>query len=441
MLALVPYAVPRLTEASIDGRVLAFALTVAVGTALVVGAIPALELWRANPKESLQNGAGTAAAAGPRLRSVLVVTEIAFASVLLVGAALMIKSLWRITAPPPGLSPERVLTMRFQSNPPHQYMTEVIERAQAVPGVQSAGTSSNGDVRSRLQIEGAPDVPMQERPLVALSAASAGYASAIGMRVVKGRWFAQHEPGPVCVINESLARRYFAGQDPIGRRLFLPTGPQSGDFAPIVGVVSDLRYRNLEAPVEPELFVHYEQIQPFGMNLAIRTANDPLRIAPAIRASLAVIDKSRPIFNVQTLEALLIDSVAPRRFNVFLLTTFAGTALLLAAIGIYGVIAFSVAQRTREIGVRMALGAERRAVVTMVVRQGMTIAAAGIALGIVAALALTRVIAGLLYEVRPTDPMTFAVAIGALGLAALAACAGPAVRASLVNPIVALRCD
>jgi len=177
------------------------------------------------------------------------------------------------------------------------------------------------------------------------------------------------------------------------------------------------------------------------LNLAIRTADDPVRIAPSIRASLAGIDKSRPIFNVQTLEGVLIDSVAPRRFNVFLLTTFAGTALLLAAIGIYGVIAFSVAQRTREIGVRMALGAERRAVVSMVVRQGMRIAAAGIALGIVAALALTRMIAGLLYEIAPTDPLTFAVAIGALALAALAACAGPAVRASLVDPIVALRCE
>jgi predicted permease len=441
MLRLVPYAVPRLTEATIDGRVLGFALTVSIGTAVIFGAIPALAVWRANPKESLQDSVGPHVPAGPRMRSALVVAEIALAAVLLIGAALMLQSLWRISAPPPGLSPERVLTMKFQSNPPHQYMTEVIRRAQAVPGVQAAGTSSNGDVRTRLQIEGAPDVPIQERPLVALSAASAGYAPAIGMRVVKGRWFAEHEPQPICVINESLARRHFAGQDPIGRRLFLPTGPQSGDFAPIVGVVSDLRYKNLEAPVEPELFVHYEQIPPFALNLAIRTADDPVRIAPSIRASLAGIDKSRPIFNVQTLEGVLIDSVAPRRFNVFLLTTFAGTALLLAAIGIYGVIAFSVAQRTREIGVRMALGAERRAVVSMVVRQGMRIAAAGIALGIVAALALTRMIAGLLYEIAPTDPLTFAVAIGALALAALAACAGPAVRASLVDPIVALRCE
>jgi putative ABC transport system permease protein len=219
------------------------------------------------------------------------------------------------------------------------------------------------------------------------------------------------------------------------------SGPTTGDLAPIVGVVSDLRYSNLEAPVQPELFVHYEYFSPFGMNLAIRTSDDPMAIAASIRATLIQIDRTRPIFNVKTLEDVLIDSVAPRRFNVFLLTTFAGTALLLAVIGIYGVIAFSVAQRMREIGVRLALGAERRAVVTMVVRQGMRIAAAGIVLGIVAALALTRVIAGLLYEVTPTDPLTFAAAIGALSLAALAACAGPAARAALVNPIVALRCE
>jgi putative ABC transport system permease protein len=261
------------------------------------------------------------------------------------------------------------------------------------------------------------------------------------MQVVKGRWFTEHEPVPVCVINESLARRHFAGADPIGRRIYVPKGPTTGDFAPIVGVVSDLRYSNLEASVQPELFVHYEHFSVFGMNLAIRTSGDPMAIAPSIRATLIQIDKTRPIFNVKTLEDVLIDSVAPRRFNVFLLTTFAGTALLLAVIGIYGVIAFSVAQRTREIGVRMALGAERRDVVTMVVRQGMTIAAAGIALGAVAAVALTRVIAGLLYEVTPTDPLTFAAAMSALAIAALAACSVPAVRASLVNPIVALRCE
>jgi putative ABC transport system permease protein len=441
MLRLVPYAVPRLTEATIDGRVLGFALTVSIGTAVIFGAIPALAVWRANPKESLQDSVGPHSPAGPRMRSALVVAEIALAAVLLVGAALMLQSLWRISAPPPGLAPEHVLTMRFQSGPRVDYTSEAIRRAQSVPGVVAAGTSSNGDIRTLLRIEGSPDVPNQQRPSVALSATSGGYAAAIGMRVVKGRWFAEHEPVPVCVINESLARRHFAGQDPIGHRVYVMKGPTNGDFAPIVGVVADLRYSNLEAPVQPELFVHYEYFSPFGTNLAIRTSDDPMAIAASIRATLIQIDRTRPIVNVKTLEDVLIDSVAPRRFNVFLLTTFAGTALLLAVIGIYGVIAFSVAQRTREIGVRMALGAERRAVVTMVVRQGMRIAAAGIVLGIVAALALTRVIAGLLYEITPTDPLTFAAAIGALSLAALAACAGPAVRASLVNPIVALRCE
>jgi putative ABC transport system permease protein len=440
MLRLIPDAVPRLTQTTIDGRVLGFALAASVGTAFIFGAIPAFAVWQTNPHDALKDGTATASASALRIRSALVVTEIALASILLVGAALLIKSLWRITTPPPGLSPDHVLTMRFQSNPRRDYITEVIRRAQSISGVKAAGTSSNGDVSTALRIEGAPDVPAGERPAVSLSSTSGGYASAIGMRVVKGRWFAEHEPRPVCVINESLARRHFPGQDPIGRRLFIPSGPTSGDFAPIVGVVADLRYTNLEASFKPELFVHYEHITPFGMNLAVRTSDDPMAVAPALRASLAEIDKTRPIFNVKTLETLLIESVAPRRFNVFLLTTFAGTALLLALLGIYGVVGYSVAQRTHEIGVRMALGAERRAVVAMVVRQGMAIAAAGIAVGTVAALALTRVIAGLLYEVAPTDPGTFVVAIGALGITALLACAGPALKASLVNPIAALRC-
>jgi putative ABC transport system permease protein len=317
----------------------------------------------------------------------------------------------------------------------------VIRRAQAVPGVLAAGTSSNGDSRTRLRIEGAPDAPMDQHPIVSLSATSSGYASAIGMRVVKGRWFEEHEPQPVCVVNDSLARRYFPDRDPIGTRLFVATGPNAGEFAPIVGVVADLHYTNLETPVTPELFVHYEHMTPFGLNLAVRTTGDPMAIAPALRTVLAGIDKTRPMLAARTLETVLIDSVAPRRFNVFLLATFAGTALVLALVGIYGVMAYAVARRTREIGVRMALGAERRTVIAMIVRQGMTLAFAGIAAGVAAALALTRVMAGLLYEVAPTDPAMFVAAAGAFAVTALFACAGPAFRAALVDPTVALRCD
>jgi putative ABC transport system permease protein len=258
------------------------------------------------------------------------------------------------------------------------------------------------------------------------------------MRVVKGRWLADDEPSPVFVMNETLARRHFAGQDPIGKRIRL----NETSYGTVVGVVADLRYANLDVRPEPELFVDYVHAGGlFAVTLALRTIGDPAAAAPAIRTLLAGADRTQPLFDVQPLDAALADSVAPRRFNMLLLGTFALSALLLALVGIYGVIAYSVAQRTHEIGVRMALGAQRREVVRMVVGQGMTIASAGIIAGVAAALALTRVLASLLYEVTPTDPPTFALVCAALAATAFAACCGPALKAALVDPIIALRCE
>ena len=260
------------------------------------------------------------------------------------------------------------------------------------------------------------------------------------MRVVKGRWIRDDEPAPVYVMNEALARRYFAGQDPIGKRFRLPWVSDKS-FAPVVGVVADLRYANLDGPTEPELFTDYRHARPFGLTVAMRMTGDPIKAVPAVRALLSGVDRTQPIFDVKTLEAALADSIAPRRFNLLLLGTFAGAAFVLALVGIYGVIAYSVAQRTHEIGVRIALGAERREVVRMIVWQGMTIAAAGILAGVGAALALTRVMTSLLYDVTPTDPLTFTAVAGALALTALAASCGPAIKGALVDPIVALRCE
>jgi len=453
MLRLIPQAVPRLSETTIDGRVLTFALSASIATALACGLASAIALWRTNVHDALKDGArtATASAGGLRVRRALVAVELALAAVLLVGAALMIKSFWRITAYPPGFAPDRVLTMKFQfsgaryreTQPRRAYVDELLRRVRSTPGVGAAGVSSNGENRLLLTIEGAPPLPVEKRPVVSMTLTSADYASAIGMRVVKGRWIADDEPSAVYVINETLARRHFAGEDPIGKRILLPNGPdpRNAQQVPVVGVVADLRYANLESAAEPELFTDYQHTRPVGLNLAIRTAGDPSASAPAIRARLADIDPTQPLFDVKPLDVALADSIAPRRFNVILLVTFAASALLLALVGIYGVIAYSVAQRTHEIGVRMALGAQRREVVRMVVRQGMVIAIAGIAIGIAAALALTRVIASLLYEVTPTDPPTFAVVVCALMATALAACCGPAVKAALVDPIVALRCE
>jgi putative ABC transport system permease protein len=444
---LIPYAVPRLAETTVDARVLAFAAATAAATACVFGFAPALTLWRASVHDVLKDGGRTAALAGGRLgaRRALVAAELAVSVVLLVGAGLLVKSFVRLTAWPAGFAPDHVLTMRMQFSGQRYrdarnriaYAGEMLARAGTAPGVEAAGVTSNGGGRLIVVVEDMSEVPREQRVRATVSSASAGYAAAIGMRVVNGRWLTDVEPERAIVVNETLVRRVFQTQDPIGRRIRFYGNGQ----AVIVGVVTDLRYANLDAAPEPEIFADYRHAEPFALTLTLRTAADPAAAAPAIRTLVGGIDKALPIFAVKPLEATLADSVAPRRFNVILLGTFAASALFLALVGIYGVVAFAVAQRTHEIGVRVALGAERRAVVAMVVRQGMGMAAAGIALGALAALVLTRVIASLLYDVTPTDPATFAAVVCTLAATALAACAGPAIKAALVDPIVALRCE
>jgi ABC-type antimicrobial peptide transport system permease subunit len=286
-------------------------------------------------------------------------------------------------------------------------------------------------------------MPILDRPIVRLKVTSAGYAATLGMRIVEGRWMTDDEPSPVYVINEALARRHFPGENPIGRRLLLPNGPDPAHAisVPIVGIVADLRTADLESAIEPELFLDYRHGNPFAMTVNVRTTGDPLQVAPTVRARLAAIDPTQALFEVKRLDTALIDSIAPRRMTLTLLAVFAGSALLLGVIGIYGVMAYSVAQRTQEIGVRMALGATRQAVLMMVMTQGIRLTATGVAVGAAAAAGTSRVLTSLLYGIQPTDGGSFAV--GCLGVAAtaIAACSLPAIAASLVDPAVALRCD
>jgi len=245
------------------------------------------------------------------------------------------------------------------------------------------------------------------------------------------------------VINESAAHRAFPGQDPLGKRLMLPLPPsrQPSPVA-IVGVVADLKYSRLDAHPEAEIYIPYAYALGLtSFSVVVRAGADPAALTPSLRQAVAGIDRTLPVFGVMTLEQALAESIAPQRFNLVLFGIFAASALSLALIGIYGVIAFSVTQRTHEIGVRLALGAQRREVVGMIVRQGMAIALSGIALGVAAALVLTRVMIGLLYDVAPTDPATFTAVTGLLATTALAACSAPALKAALVDPIVALRCE
>ena len=451
MLRQLPLAVPRLSEMTIDVRVLVFALGMCAATTLVFALVPAIAVWKANVCETLKDGGGSAS---PGVRSVhvrraLVTIEVALTVVLLVAAGLMVKSFWHMTAYPPGFVPDRILTMRVQFSGPRYrdpqnqraFIDELLQRAAAAPAVESAGVGSNGGSIMRLTIEGEPDMPPEQKPHGVLSSASEGYASALGLRIVKGRWLTDHEPTPVFVINEALARQAFPGSDPIGKRIRLPFVDASTSFAQVVGVVADLRYSKLGTATEPELFIDYGHARIAGTTLTIRTSADPMSVATSLRTLLSNIDRTQPLFDVKPLDVALADSIAPRRLTLLLLGTFALSALLLVIIGIYGVVAYAVAQRTKEIGVRIALGAARGQVVAMVLRQGMAVTLGGIALGLAAAWASTRVMTGLLYEVTPTDFATFAAAVMTVGITAFAACCGPAVKASLIDPLVALRCE
>jgi len=453
MVQLLPYAIPRLTETTIDARVLAFASIASIVTALACGIAPAAALWRMNVQDALKDGTRTTTAPPRALRArrALVTVELALASVLVVAAMLLVKSLWRITAYPAGFDPEHVLTLKVQMSgqayrtPERKraYLDEVLQRAGTIPGVLVAGISSDADARIRLVRQDGPPMSILDRPIVRLNVTSGGYAAAIGMRIVEGRWMTDDEPSPVYVINEALARRYFSGENPIGRQLLLPNGPDPARAmpVPIVGIVADLRTADLESAVEPELFLDYRHGNPFAMTVNVRTAGDPLQAAPAVRAKLAAIDPTQALFEVKRLDAALLDSIAPRRMVLTLLAVFAGSALLLGVIGIYGVMAFSVAQRTQEIGVRMALGATRQAVLTMIMAQGLRLTAVGVALGAVSAAATSRALTSLLYGIQPTDGGSFAVACVGVAATAIAACSLPAMAASLVDPVVALRCE
>ena len=450
ILALVPFAIPRLAESTVDGRVLMFTIGASIVTGLLFGVGPALALGGVNLQDALKLGSKPSSGVSltPRAGRWLVAVEMALAVVLLTGAGLLLKSFWQMHAYPPGFEPARVLTMKVQFSGPQYddearkrtYLGEFLQRLESSAGVSAAGISTHGDTRSVAIVEGAPPLPPEEvmqRSSILVSTVSAGSARALGMRVLRGRWISDTEPPHNVVVNDSLARRDFPGQDPVGRRIRL--AGDEAQFSTIVGVVADLQYTTLDERVEPEVYVPYSAGAPSRFTAVVRTAIDPVTLAPVLGRSVSDIDPSLPVFDVQPLDALLAGSIAPRRFNLFLLAVFAAAALGLALVGVYGVIAYTVAQRSHEIGIRMALGADRGDVVLMVVRQGLAVALAGTVTGMATATLLTRVMASLLYDVRPTDPQTFAIAAAGLMLAALAAALVPALRAARIDPAETLR--
>jgi putative ABC transport system permease protein len=457
LVAFGPADLPRVKEVAVDGRVLGFTLAVSLLTGLVFGLVPALQSSRPALNETLKEGgrSATGGAGRRRVRSLLVVTEVTLSLVLLVGAGLLLKSFFRLRAVNPGFNPQNVLSMQLDLTGPNYqkgsqvipFQARLLERVRALPGVESAATASfvpiapdAGFSRLAFAVEGQTPDPA-DPPVAFYNGVSPDYFRTMQIPLVQGRAFDEHDvrgARNVAVINETLARRYFPGSDPLGRRVTL-NDPTADDWATVVGVVKDTKPRELAGEPVAEMYMPYAQQPEPSMALMIRTAGSPDAVAAAVRREVLAIDAGLPVYSVRTLPAVMSEAVATPRFRTFLLGVFAALALLLAVVGIYGVMSYAVTQRTHEFGVRMALGAQGKDVLKLVVGHGMALALAGVLIGLAASFALTRVLAGLLYGVTPTDPLTFACVSLLLVAVALLACYVPARRAAKVDPMVALR--
>jgi len=460
LLALAANFLPRANEVSLDGRVVGFTLLLSVLTGIVFGLMPALNISKADVQASLKEGGGSGD--GPQshgLRSLLVVAEVALALVLLVGAGLMIKSFVRLQQTETGLQAQNVLTLSL-ALPEAKYRApqttsafyaQLLGRIESLPGVETAGAINflplqRAGFNDRYLIEGPTPPPPGQEPVAEQRAITPDYFRVLGIPLVAGRFFnAQdnEQAASVAIINQTLARRSFAGQNPIGQRV----RTFDSIWMTVVGVVGDVKQSGITRPIMPEIFVPTLQVAPSkfnetmarNMSLAVRTASDPMALLAAVRGAVKEIDPAQPIGNVKTMETVVAESVADRRLNMLLLGVFAAVALTLAITGIYSVMSYTATQSTREIGIRIALGAQASDVLKLIVGHGAVLSLIGVALGVVAALGLTRLMETLLYGVTATDPLTFVGVSALLMMVALVACYVPARRATKVDPMVALR--
>jgi predicted permease len=451
-----PPDIPRLDEASVDGRVLAFTLGVSFFAAIIFGLIPAWKISQSDPNESLKSGgrgAGSPVLRGTR--NLLVVTEFALAIVLLTGAGLLVRSFLAVQAVELGFQPERLLTIRITMPagvPDTRRMAfhdQVLQRVAALPDVKAVGAifglfelGETGNLGLRA-IEGrSPEPPERWTPLTWTSI-SGGYLQAMGAPLLRGRYFSEQD-GPdsplVALVDERMAQRYWPDEDPIGKR-FKGQDPRGRNDAwlTVIGLVQNMRRNGLERQPLPHIFEWYKQSGRVPPDLIVRTAGDPRIVAATLRSIVRGLDQDAILSPVTTMEQQLSDQLSPRRFQTSLLGLFSVMALLLATVGIYALMHYSVSQRTHEMGVRIALGAQRREVMGLVIREGARLALAGVGIGVVAALALTRLMSSLLFGVAVTDPVTFGGVAVLLIAVAFLACYIPAQRAMRVDPIVALR--
>lgn len=448
-------SLPRASEIRTDGYVLAFTLLVSMLAGIAFGLAPALQISRADLNSVLRSE-GRGATSGRRrnvVRNLLVVSQVALSMLLLIAAGLLLRNFAQLRSANPGFDPRNLLTLNV-ALPPSRYskpaqmaafFDELVRQVRAVPGVRSAAASSALPVNpSRLSPalpEGQPQLPLAQRTVFNLQMSGPGYAATLRIPVARGREFTERDDAHaplVAMVNQSLARRYWPNQNPVGKHILLGRIPQPLE---VVGVLGDVRNLSVASDVGLEIYIPFAQRPWANINLIVRTAGDPHAFVSAVRACALSIDRDQPVTAVQTMEELLESGAAQPRFTASLLGALSGTALLLAVVGIYAVIAYSVAERTHEMGIRIALGAEPADILRLVVRQGMLLALSGIAIGVAASFALTRFLAGLLYHVSVTDPATFA--IGSLLFASVALLASylPARRATRVDPMVALRAD
>jgi len=456
LVGLIENRLPRANEISLDFTVFFFTAMVSIVTGVIFGLIPALQLSSSDLHGTLKEG-GRASGSGARkgLRSVLVIAEVALALVVLIGAGLLVKSFSRVQHVNPGFRPDHVIAMDISLpqqgyGQPEQrvaFMRQLIERVRAVPGVEGTGATTvlplGGNNQSgSFQIEGRQVPQGQSSPHGDRWRVTSDYFKTMGIRLVKGRYFDDRDspesPG-VAIVDETMAKKYWPNEEPVGKRITFE-GSQAGPrWREIVGIVGHVKHSGLEGESRVQYYVPYLQSPASAMSLVTRTTGDPTATASGIRGAVASIDANLPVFRVRTMEQFVSDSMAQRRFAMYLFAVFAVIALLLAAVGLYGVMAYSVTQRTHEIGVRMALGAKRTDVMRLVVGNGMLLAGVGVGVGIGAAFGFTRLMSTLLFGVKPTDIAVFALI--ALGLTAVAALASylPARRATKVDPLIALR--
>ena len=448
-------SIPRLELVAIDGWVLSFTVAASLLSAVVFGIVPAVMGSGAHLSPSLKEGGRTGSAArGTRARGAFVVIEVGLALVLLVGAGLLVRSFARLLEVHPGFEPEKTITMRLSllpakypgNEPAAQFFDRFFQEIDRLPGVQAAGAVSwlpltGLGAATSMVILGQPIPPPGQEPVTDVRVLSHGYLKAMGIPLLRGRLFNESDPADArgrVVVNETFARTYWPNEDPIGKRVHINWDDLDDE---IIGVVGDVKHVSLDRGIRPMTYWPYRRYPYNSMTVAVRTAGDPALVVGEISSVLRRLDPDLALAAVRTMDEIVSNSVAERRLTMLLLTVFAGAALLLAAVGIYGVIAYSVTQRTQEIGIRMALGAQRADVLRLVVRNALVLVAVGVAAGGAGALILTRLMSGLLFHVRPADPLTFAVVSGVLIAVALAASTLPGLRATKVDPVIALRAD